>query len=194
MVRGTAPRFSPGRGRRLVRGAGAGAVLLAVCLGLVACGGGSGDDSGAEELARQRELAAARQQAAQDARQAERVKQLEREVATLKKDAAPASDTELVVPPDSQPVDPPGDWPGGSGYTAILASLGSEGEARVVQGEASGRGLDAGILFSSDFSSLRPGYWVVFSGTFATVGKALERAERAHSAGYVDSYPRFVSP
>lgn len=177
------------------------ALLLALALfvlgglSLTACGEGS--DSGSEALVRQHEIAAARQQAAQDARQAERVRQLEREVASLKKgrEQVPrdSSDGQLSVPGESEIVDLADDWPGGSGYTAILASLSSESEALDVQADATSLGLDAGILLSSDYASLRPGYWVVFSGTFGNVDAATERADRAHSLGYSDAYPRFVS-
>jgi hypothetical protein len=171
-------------------------LLLLSGMGFVACGGGG--DSGSEELARQHEIAVARQQAAQDARQAVRVKQLEREVTSLKKGRAkvpgPIPDRERVSDPDDTGIVAGDDWPGGSGYTTILASLSSEDEALVVQAEATSAGLDAGILLSSDYPSLRPNYWVVFSGTFGGVGEAAERADRARELGYGDAYPRFVSP
>ncbi|MGV1049949.1 MAG: SPOR domain-containing protein [Solirubrobacterales bacterium] len=98
--------------------------------------------------------------------------------------------------PPSGPVEDAqdGDWPGGPGFTAVLASLSTESEARAGQLRATARGLDAGVLFSTDFRSLRPGYWVVFSGDFASAGEAAERAERAHGLGYSDAYPRFVAP
>jgi hypothetical protein len=50
------------------------------------------------------------------------------------------------------------------------------------------------VLFSSDYSSLRPGYWVVFSGSFGSVGEAAARTARAQELGYTDAYPRFVAP
>jgi hypothetical protein len=86
------------------------------------------------------------------------------------------------------------DWPGGRGFTAILASRPTEIDARSVQRDASGRGLDAGILRSDNFRSLNPGYWVVFSGTFPTNSDAAKRAARAQELGFADAYPRFVSP
>jgi serine/threonine protein kinase len=87
-----------------------------------------------------------------------------------------------------------GDWPGGSGYSAMLGAFSSEWRAESFQAEATERGLDAGVLYSSNFSSLKPGYWVVFSGSFASSSEAAARAQRARSLGYSDSYPRFVSP
>jgi hypothetical protein len=103
--------------------------------------------------------------------------------------------------PDPKPQTPPdprgprsNGWPGGSGYTVILASSRAESDARAVQRRASDAGLDAGVLRSSDFASLRRGYWVVFSGTFEQVDGASGRQSRARSLGFPDAYTRFVSP
>jgi hypothetical protein len=159
---------------------------------LPACG--SSENGGSDELARQHELAAARRQAAQDARQGARLQGLERQL--RRSGQTPTSAPPAQVPDQAAPPAGPqlGDWPGGSAYTAILASDASRLQARAEQAEASGRGLDAGVLFSTDFSSLRPGYWVVFSGSFASQEAAASRAARAHELGYSDAYPRFVSP
>jgi len=86
------------------------------------------------------------------------------------------------------------DWPGGRAYTVILGSSSSESAARALQRRASNAGLDAGMLFSSDYRSLRPGYWVTFSGTFPSSSAAGERQVRARSQGFADAYVRFVSP
>jgi hypothetical protein len=87
-----------------------------------------------------------------------------------------------------------GDWPGGSGYTVILASKISETAARNVQSQAAANGLNTGILYSTDFRSLRPGYWVVFSGVYATQPEAAQAAVQARALGFTDAYSRFVSP
>jgi hypothetical protein len=76
----------------------------------------------------------------------------------------------------------------------MLGAFSSEWRARDRQRQASGRGLDAGVLNSSEFSSLRPGYWIVFSGTFVSSNEAAAQAQKARALGYSDSYPRFVSP
>jgi cell division septation protein DedD len=175
------------------------ALAVSACLG--ACGG-SGGDSAASELVRQRELAEARHEAAQDARQSTHIKQLERRVRSVKREAARGQgaspvaeegETGTASPPPAPTSPGADDWAGGAGYTAILASVSSEAEALVVQTEATSRGLDAGVLNSSDFSSLRPGYYVVFSGAFSSADDAAARAERAQSLGYRDAYPRFVA-
>lgn len=99
--------------------------------------------------------------------------------------------TDTGTTPDSSDL---GDWPGGSAYSAMLGAFSSEWRARDRQEEARAKGLDAGVLYSSNFSSLNPGYWIVFSGSFASSSEAAQRARRARSLGYTDSYPRFVSP
>jgi hypothetical protein len=176
-------------------------VLLVVAASALLLGCGGNDDQASEErIARERE------EAALIAQQEERIKQLERERdedgdgGREERPADQGSD-ETVVPSngaDSSP-DSSGrseaadDWPGGSAYTTILVSVGSEDEARRIQAEATGRGLDAGVLFSSAYRSLRPGFWVVFSGTSPAKEDADRRSSRAKSLGYGDAYPRFIS-
>lgn len=164
---------------------------------LIGCGGS--EDSGAGELARQRELAEARKEAAQNARQDATIEQLEHRLHRLKAEGAgTTTETPVASTPEPAAEEPSsstlGDWPGGSGYSAMLGAFSSEENARTLQREATELGLDAGVLYSSNFSSLRPGYWVVFSGTFSDHDGAAARAARAQELGYSDSYPRFVSP
>lgn len=71
------------------------------------------------------------------------------------------------------------DWPiGVTAWTAILASTRSESDARSAKGRVSAGGDPAGVLFSSDFSDLRPGYWVVFSGRFGSRDTAIAQAAK----------------
>ncbi len=184
----------------MVRGAVIALALLVAGGLLAACGGGSGGgDTGADELARQRELAEARHQAAQDARQSTKIKDLEQELHRVAKKTRSEPEARVPRPAETPPSQgaqesESDDWPAGTGFTAILASVGSESEARSIQAEATGRGLDAGVLYSSEYSSLRPGYWVVFSGDFPQADDAEARADHAHELGYSDAYPRFVAP
>jgi hypothetical protein len=174
-------------------------IAAGLCTALsVGCGGS--DDSGASELARQRELAEARREGAQNARQNATIEHLERQLDRLKKEGT-ATSSEAPAPsgtsvPSSEAVSSSdlGDWPGGSGYSAMLGAFSSEEHARTRQREATELGLDAGVLYSSEFNSLRPGYWIVFSGTFVNHEEAEARAAMARELGYSDSYPRFVSP
>lgn len=172
-------------------------LVVAGCCSVLLIGCGGSDDSGASELARQRELAEARKEAAQNERQNATIEQLERRLNRLKKEGETNSPVAsgTADPPLGEPSEPSlGDWPGGSGYSAMLGAFSSEENARAFQREAAELGLDVGVLYSSNFSSLRPGYWVVFSGAFTTQDEAAAQVARAQQLGYADSYPRFVSP
>jgi hypothetical protein len=89
------------------------------------------------------------------------------------------------------------DWPGPSGYTIVLASLRiSNGKAVARQKalEALRAGLgDVGVLASSDFSSLHPGYFVVFSGVYESLGEASKHLSAARQAGFDSPYPTRVA-
>jgi hypothetical protein len=180
-----------------MRGTGWKRLLAVVCVlasaVVVVSGCGESSDSGAGELARQQELRAARHEAAQDARQNAKIEDLERQLRRDRRDSSTlsASTSEQEESTSGNEV---GDWPGGSAYTAILASLESQVDARAFQQQATASGLDAGVLYSSAFSSLRPGYWVVFSGSFTSESEAADRAKRAQDLGISDAYPRFVAP
>lgn len=74
------------------------------------------------------------------------------------------------------------DWPSGrSAWTAVLASVRSEPDARAAKGRVAKGGDPAGVLFSTDFSYLRPGYWVVFSGIYDSRSTAIAQAVKLRS-------------
>ena len=51
-----------------------------------------------------------------------------------------------------------------------------------------------GYLKSSEFSSLHPGYWVVFSGIYNSSGAASNNASNAAAKGFAGAYPRQITP
>ena len=90
-------------------------------------------------------------------------------------------------------------WPTGRrGYTVVLASIptsrgrsAAEAKAR----EAIGKGLDdVGVLNSADYTSLRAGYYVVFTGVHDTLAEARGAVPEAESAGYDTAYVREIRP
>ena len=75
------------------------------------------------------------------------------------------------------------EWPADkTGWTAVLASTTSRSEAEK-KARAAGGG-EVGVLQSDDFSSLRKGYWVVFSGQYDSRSAAETAAEGAGSGAY----------
>jgi len=101
--------------------------------------------------------------------------------------------------PPKPPIDSTGliDWPGPPDYTVVLASIpisGGKGGARQKALEALNAGLgDVGVLKSSDYSSLHPGYYVVFSGVFDGQGAALRRRSAARKAGFGSAFVKRVA-
>ena len=87
-------------------------------------------------------------------------------------------------------------WPDRNGYTIVLASIPLDGgatEARKRAGDALAKGLpEVGILVSSRFSSLHPGYYVVFSGVYGSLGDA-QGGLSAVSSKFRQAYTREIS-
>jgi hypothetical protein len=91
------------------------------------------------------------------------------------------------------------EWPRGrSGWTLVLASspTSANREAAVAKAEqALADGLpQVGVIDSSRYSSLHPGYFVVFSGLYDSLSAAQEAASRAADAGYGNAYGRRITP
>jgi hypothetical protein len=91
-----------------------------------------------------------------------------------------------------------GSWPAGaSGWTDIIESLpASSGRAAAVvtARKALKAGLThVGVLLSSDFSSLRSGYWVVYAGAFGSSSAAEGGLATTAAHGFVGAYPARIS-
>jgi hypothetical protein len=89
-------------------------------------------------------------------------------------------------------------WPAGqSGYTTVLESLpvAAGREAALARArQAKRKGLSsAGVLVSSEYSSLHPGYFVIFSGVYATQTEASAGLAAAHAKGFPDAYQTRVT-
>jgi hypothetical protein len=87
-------------------------------------------------------------------------------------------------------------------YTVVLASIPSEdgdsqAEADQRVGALEEQGVEVGVLDSSEFSSLNPGYLVVYSGRFPTEDAAdahLDELSDKDLPGGQDPYVRAVKP
>jgi hypothetical protein len=89
-------------------------------------------------------------------------------------------------------------WPAGqSGYTDVLESLpaaGGRAQAVARARKAKRNGLtQVGVLVSSQYSSLHPGYYVVFSGIYRTQSEAAVGVSQAHAKGFPDAYQTRVT-
>lgn len=99
-----------------------------------------------------------------------------------------------ATPPASVP-DPAAtaDWPAGRvGWTAVVSSVRDQTEALGTKESVRGAGEPAGVLFSSDFSTLRAGFYVVFSGVFSTRGAAAAHSRQLRDR-FPGAYPRRIA-
>lgn len=86
------------------------------------------------------------------------------------------------------------DWPAGrTAWTVILESATSKSAAETKARDLSGQGVTVGVLHSDDFSSLRSGYWVVFSGQYDSRSAADDAATGLKSK-VPEAYARHVVP
>jgi len=85
-----------------------------------------------------------------------------------------------------------GTWPAGeSAWTVVLLSTTRKADADRRARSLAREGKSVGVLDSDDFSSLRGGYWVVFSGQYEDAEKAAAAAKTLAAGG---SYVRRVTP
>lgn len=89
------------------------------------------------------------------------------------------------------------EWPPGEdGWTVVLVSIPQTKGRRVAvvrARQAKRKGLTTvGILDSSRYASLHPGYWVVFSGLYASEAEATSALERARKAARTSTVRRIV--
>ena len=89
-------------------------------------------------------------------------------------------------------------WPAGrTGWTIVLVSYpktAGRPAAQTTADKAAHAGLSqVGVLDSSRYASLQPGYFVVFSGIYDTQAQANAAVAGAHSAGFGAAYSRQIA-
>jgi hypothetical protein len=90
-------------------------------------------------------------------------------------------------------------WPAGqTGWTVVLESLPATSSGRATANARADRaargGLpEVGILVSSRYSTLHPGYFVIFSGVYDSRSEAESNLRAAQSAGFSSSYVRQIA-
>jgi hypothetical protein len=102
-------------------------------------------------------------------------------------------------PPPPPPPNRPLSWPAGrSGWTIVLDSLPAptgRAQAYAEARRAIRSGLKkVGVLDSSQYSSLHPGYLVVFTGIYSNEVAAQSAILNAHQYGYGAAYARRITP
>jgi hypothetical protein len=110
---------------------------------------------------------------------------------------APGTGTTPATTPKPNP-NALAEWPGDkSGYTIVLESLpvaGGRANAVARARRARRNGLrTVGVLVSSRYSSLHPGYYVVFDGIFGSQSQAAAGLAAAHARGFPDAYQTRVT-
>jgi septal ring-binding cell division protein DamX len=84
-------------------------------------------------------------------------------------------------------------WPSGrNGFTVVLLSAGDRASARKFAEGARKDGVKIGVLRTDDFSSLEKGFWLVFSGVYASREQA-QRANARLGRRFSGAYPQFVN-
>lgn len=88
-------------------------------------------------------------------------------------------------------------WPGRSGYTIVLQSIPTN-LGRALANRTARRALAAGlpqvgILQSSHYPSLQPGYYVVFTGVYDSNPDASRHVDTAKAAGFGSAYVKQVT-
>ena len=113
-----------------------------------------------------------------------------------------APSTPTAPPPATTTAPGPGaltPWPAGqSGYTVVLESIPASPDGRALALErarsASKAGLpQVGVLDSSRYSSLHPGYSVVFSGVYDSREEADRAQAAANAKGFSAAYVRQIT-
>ena len=127
------------------------------------------------------------------------------QTATVTLPAVPTSTgppaTPTAPPPARTTARPPGSltaWPAGrSGFTVVLESLplsSGRGLAFARAHAAARAGLpQVGVLVSDRYSSLHPGYYVVFSGIYPSRGQADAARAAAAAKGFELAYSREIT-
>lgn len=86
------------------------------------------------------------------------------------------------------------EWPGQDGWTIVLLSATSRSTATARGREALEAGVEeVGVLESSQYASLHPGYFVVFAGVFESRSEAQSALDGVQGRGYDAAYVREIA-
>lgn len=106
---------------------------------------------------------------------------------------APSLPGSTTTTPGTTPGAPESWPPGEAKWTVVVKSTKKRPEADSAAKALTAGGAQAGVLRSDDYSSLRKGYWVVFSGQYDSQ-KDAEKAAKDLGPKASGAYARFVKP
>jgi hypothetical protein len=106
----------------------------------------------------------------------------------------PSAPGQTPLPPQSLKT-----WPAGrSGWTVVLQSLPTANGRSFALAQAAAAGQsgleEVGIIDSSEYSSLHPGYFVLFTGIYSSFDDANTGVTAARTHGYPRAYPQRITP
>lgn len=112
---------------------------------------------------------------------------------TTTKSHSTSTTTTVAAPPNGRTP-----WPAGrNGWTIVLFSYPATGGTAApdaTAARAAHGGLpEVGVLDSGQFSSLHPGYYVVFSGIYSSAGEAETALRTARATGFASAYTRQIT-
>jgi cell division septation protein DedD len=102
-----------------------------------------------------------------------------------------ASTTATTAPPTTTIASWP---PGVTGFTVVLGVIPAKSGATASATKLAAAGIPVGVLDSSDYSSMHPGDWIVFSGTYTTRAQADTAASQLKAKGQAGAYAFSVVP
>lgn len=107
------------------------------------------------------------------------------------------SDTTTTSPtsPTTTPTDSTSSttsWPDKDGWTVVVFGFPEQSRANDRAADLQADGFESGVLFSTDYGSLCPGFYVVFSGVFGTKTQA-ENQEKRLRGKYQGMYVRKIT-
>lgn len=102
--------------------------------------------------------------------------------------STPSTATTPTTPPTTPPASGADTWPNGTaGWTVIVASTSSQSDATAFRDRVRNSGRAAGLIESSQYSTLEPSLWVVYIGVYTSRTQAIGQAatlRRTYTGAY----------
>lgn len=104
----------------------------------------------------------------------------------------PTSPGGATTPAATDPTSSTTSWPDRDGWTVVVFGFPEEDRANARAADLQADGFESGVLFSTDYGSLCPGFYVVFSGVYATETQARNQEKRLRGK-YQGMYVRKIT-